>query len=157
MVALHGRAMSIPDTDGADEFAGNLTRRTSLRLSDGWVGFDDEALYLDRDDERTKLSFENISELSFRDTDYFIVVLSLVLVGFGLWFLSKSPLSILFTVVGLASLYRLYTHRNELIVRASGRAKPLTFHPEDPDAFYEALGEAMGGEVVSDRGSLFGS
>lgn len=135
----------------------DLTRQAPLRLDDGWAGFDDEALYLERDDERTRVAFEHVSELSYRDTDYFVVVLSVVLVGFGLWFVPRTPASLLFSAVGVASLVRLSRRRGELVVRASGRAKPLAFHPEDAGAFYDALGEAMDGEVVSDRQALFGS
>jgi len=135
----------------------DLTRQVPLRLADGWAGFDDDALYIERDAERTRVGFDDVSELAYRDADYFVVVLSLVLVGFGLWFLPRNPASLLFSLVGVGSLVRLYRHRGQLVVRSPGRAKPLTFHPADAPAFYDDLGEAMGGEVVSDRQSLLGS
>lgn len=134
----------------------DLRRQVPLRIADGWTGFDGEALYVERDGERVRVAFANVTELSYRDTDYFIAVLSLVLVGFGVWFLRESPFSLLFSVVGVASLYRLYRHRGEVVVRVADRPKPLTFHPEAGGGFYDALAEAVGGEVISERGSLLG-
>lgn len=148
----------VPGTDeeltGPENF--ELTRQNDLRLETGWVGFDDEALYLERDGTRTRVAFGDVTELSYQDMDYFILVLSLVLVGFGLWFVGRTPASLLFSVVGVASFARLYRRRGTLVVRASGRAKPLAFHPADAGEFYDALGEALNGEVVSDRRALFG-
>lgn len=144
----------VPDEGPADT---DLTRREQLRLKTGWVGFDEQALYIEEDGERTKVKFENVSEIAFRDTDWFMVVISLTLIGFGLWFVRQSPASLLFSLAGIGSLYILYRQRNELVVRASGRAKPLTVHPEEPGAFYDALGETMGGEEVSSRETLWGS
>lgn len=139
--------------------AGNLdlVRQVPLRLANGWAGFDDDALYVEREGERTRVAFDDLSELAYRDVDYFVVVLSIVLVGFGLWFVQRNPAALLFTLVGAASLVRLYRHRGELVIRVTGRAKPLTFHPADAPAFYDALGETMGGEIVSDRQPLIGS
>lgn len=134
----------------------DLTRQAPLRVDDGWAGFDDEALYVDRGGERIRVAFADVSELTYQDTDYFVVILSLVLVGFGLWFVGQTPASLLFSLVGVASLARLYRRRGKLVVRATGRAKPLAFHPADAGAFYDAVGEAMDGEVVSDRQALFG-
>ncbi|MFB6221687.1 MAG: hypothetical protein ABEH90_09660 [Halolamina sp.] len=145
------------DPEGLDPADLDLHRQAPLRLSAGWVGFDDAALYLEEDGRRTRVAFENVTEVAYRDTDYFIAVLSLVLVGFGLWFVPRTPAALLFSLIGVASLYRLYRHRGEVVVRASGRAKPLTFHPEDGGEFYDALCEGMGGEVVSDRKALFGA
>ena len=134
----------------------DLRRQAPLRVADGWAGFDGEALYVDRDGERVRVAFEHVTELSYRDTDYFVVMLSLVLVGFGVWFLSESPFSILFSLFGLASLYRLYRHRGEVVVRVADRPKPLTFHPEAGGGFYDALTAEVAGEVISERGSLLG-
>lgn len=158
--------MSATEPDASDGLADqnqprpanlDLIRQVPLRLANGWAGFDDEALYIEREGERTRVAFENVAELAYRDVDYFVVVLSVVLVGFGLWFVQRNPASLLFTLVGVVSLVRLYRHRGELVVRTNDRVKPLTFHPADAPAFYDALGEAMGGEVVSDRQPMFGS
>lgn len=143
-------------TEFSDDVNLELVRQVPLRLSNGWAGFDEEALYLEREGERTRVAYEHVSEIAYRDLDYFVVVLSAALVGFGIWFVRETPASLLFSLVGLGSLVRLYRHRGELVVRASGRPKPLTFHPADAPAFYDALGETMGGDVVSDRESMFG-
>lgn len=148
--------------DGAEETDGtpfddrSLTKQEPLRLSEGWAGFDDETLYLDRDGERVRVAFENVTEVTFRDYDYFLVVLSVVLVGFGVWFVHRTPASLLFSLVGLASLARLFRRRNEVTVRVAGRPKPIRFHPEDPGTFYDRLGREMEAEVVSDRTRLLG-
>lgn len=134
----------------------DLRRQAPLRVADGWVGFDDEALYVERDSERIRVGFDQLSELSYRDTDYFIAVLSVVLVGFGIWYVRETPRSLLFSLVGIASLYRLYHRRGEVVVRVADRPRPLTFHPEGGGAFYDALAETMGGEELSSRKSLFG-
>lgn len=144
------------DPDLGDAASLDLHRQAPLRVGDGWAGFDDEALYVERDGERVRVDFENVTEFSYRDTDYFVVVLSVVLVGFGVWFVRETPASLLFSLAGIASLYRLYRRRGELVVRVADRPKPLSFHPEDGGGFYDDLAEAMDGEVVSSRESLFG-
>lgn len=141
-----------PTEDDADAGASpDLRWRTSLRLTDGWVGFDDDALYLRRGDELARVAFENVVDVAYEDYDYFLLVLSLVLVGFGLWFVSDDPASLLFSLAGLGSLWRLYRRRGAVTVRVRNRARQLTFYPVDGTAFYDALGEAMDAEVVSDR------
>ncbi|WP_157722475.1 hypothetical protein [Halolamina sp.] len=143
-----------PGTHGSTGLDRN--HQVALRVADGWASFDKEALFVERDGERVRVAFDNVTELSYRDTDYFLVVLSVVLVGFGLWFVPESPFSLLFSVAGLASLYRLYRHRGEVVVRVTDRPKPLTFHPTDGGAFYDALGAEMDGELLSDRTTFFG-
>ena len=145
--------MTSPDLEPA---ALDLRRQAPLRVADGWAGFDDEALYVERDGERIRVGFEQVTELSYRDTDYFVAVLSVVLVGFGLWFVRESPASLLFSLVGLASLFRLYRRRGTVVVRVADRPKPLAFHPTDGGAFYDALAEAIDGVELSGRQSLFG-
>ena len=134
----------------------DLRRQVPLRVADGWAGFDDEALYVEREGERVRVAFDHVTELSYRDTDYFVAVLSVVLVGFGVWFLRESPFSLLFSLAGVASLYRLYRHRGEVVVRVADRPKPLSFHPEGGGEFYDALAAELAGEVLSERGSLLG-
>lgn len=148
--------MASPTASPDDSTVLELERQTALRVADGWAGFTADALFVERGGERIRVDFDNITQLSYRDTDYFIVVLSVVLVGFGLWFVPESPFSLLFSVAGLASLYRLYRHRGEVVVRVTDRPKPLTFHPEDGGAFYDALGEEMDGELLSNRSTFFG-
>lgn len=120
-----------------------LTHRTDLRRGE-WVGFDDETVYVDLGDDRYRMDFADVAEVSLEDYDYTMGIVSLILVGFGIYFARQHLGSLFFTAAGLVSAYRIYSRRNELAIKVTGRAKPLVCYPEDAQEFYERLGREMG-------------
>lgn len=140
--------MTRPDTtESASPSADPETDfRTPLRTG-GWVGLAGETVYIARGDERIQLQTTDVLEVTHEDYDAFIAVLSAVLVGFGVWFVRESPLSLLFSVAGLVSLYLVYRQRHEVTIRLTSRAKPLTLYPEEPGELLVRLAADPDGAV----------
>lgn len=124
-----------PGNRGANESAPAsdeppLEFRTQLRTG-GWVGVAGDTVFVDDGGERVRIDTADVLEASYEDYDSFLAIVSLVLVGFGLWFVVESPLSVLFSLAGVGSLYLVYRRRDRVELRVRGRAKPLTLYPEE--------------------------
>lgn len=138
---------STPRTDGGMLISdggtppGNTTIQESHTLRRGArLDVTDDAIEIHRDDETLRFAFENIVEVSHAAFDYFLGILSIALVGFGiLSFQRNIPAAVAFTALGLASLYRTYNRRGQLKFRIQGHAKPVIVYPEHAEAVYEAL------------------
>lgn len=133
---------STPRDDAAHPFApdgGAVIESHTLR-GGGRLEVTDDALVVRRDDDPVQIDLVNIVEVSHASFDYFLGILSLALVGFGVVSLERNvPAGLVFTAIGLASLYRTYGRRGQLKFRVQGRAKPLIVYPEHADAVYTAL------------------
>lgn len=125
------------DQNGASDV--EITRM-SLR-ADGWVGYSDDAVFLDHGDERVKIRNDAIEEVGLRTLEWDIAIMSLLLVGVGGYVvLTRNPLvGVGFAAVGLFSLYRTYGRRWELVIRVENRPKPVTLHPKHPRECHETL------------------
>lgn len=98
-------------------------------------------IVVDRD-ERFRVDADDVVEVTLESIDYFLLVLSLAIVGFGVLSLERSlPAGLVFVAIGLASTYRTYRRRDALRIRVSGRGKPLVVYPENPAAVATALEE----------------
>jgi hypothetical protein len=120
---------------------------TRMGLRDGgWIGYSEDAVFLDRDDERVKIHDDAITGIGRRVLAWDTAVLSLLLVGVGGWVvLTRNPLvGVAFAAVGLFSLYRTYQDRQALVIHVEDRAKPLAVHPEHPAECHERLAEETG-------------
>jgi hypothetical protein len=120
---------------------------TRMGLRDGgWIGYSEDAVFLDRDDERVKIHDDAITGIGRRVLAWDTAVLSLLLVGVGGWVvLTRKPLvGVAFAAVGLFSLYRTYQDRQALVIHVEDRAKPLAVHPEHPAECHERLAEETG-------------
>jgi len=118
----------------------------------GRVGLTDERLLVVRE-ETTSVALSGIEAVEMEDFDYFVGLLSLLLVGVGIWGLTRNPpLGLLFAAAGTASLYVSYRKRSKATVRVHDRAKPLVLYPADASAFYDALGRQL--EAYRDRHDL---
>lgn len=116
--------------------------RMSLR-GGGWVGYTDDAVYIERDDEKLKISDEHVAEVALRSLQWDLVILSVLLIGVGAYVVvTRNPLvGVAFSAVGTASLYRTYTNRYELVIRVENEPKPVTVHPTYPVECHETLAE----------------
>ena len=121
-------------TDGA-----GVRESHSLR-NGGTLDVTTEELVVTRDGEAVRIDLERIVEVSHAPFDYFLGILSIALVGFGVLSLQRSiPAALVFIVLGLASLYRTYGRRGQLKFRVKGRAKPLIVYPVHAESVYQGL------------------
>lgn len=104
--------------------------RSPLRFG-GEIALVEDAILIDRDDEKVQVNYDNVTQVTVRDYDYFLGVLSVTLVGFGIWFARDNPLALLFSVAGVLSAYQVYRKRNEIVVHVKNRPKPIRLHPEN--------------------------
>lgn len=91
-------------------------------------------------DPPLRIEPDDVVEVTLDSIDYFLLVLSLAIVGFGVLSLERNLLAgLAFAAIGLASGYRTYRRRDALRIRVSGRAKPIVLYPENPAAVAKAL------------------
>lgn len=110
----------------------------------GHLGLGEDAVYVARDDETLRVDAGDIVEVQQNDVDWFHAILSVVLVGFGLWATTRNVLGgLAFSAAGVASLYVTYRKRGTLTFQVQGRAKPLKLYPERSEEAYEALRPLM--------------
>ncbi|MFC6963285.1 hypothetical protein [Halocatena marina] len=121
-----------------------LEYHTDLR-SGGWLGIDDDALVIVRESEEPlSVPLDDIAEVTAQDIDLFLVVMSVTLVGFGLWATSRNVVGgLVFATIGLGSLYLTYRKRNRLTISVAGRPKPLQYYPVDTESTYAAINDAL--------------
>lgn len=107
----------------------------------GVLAVSEDNIYVARDDEETiKISLDDVVEVQYDMFDWFLGVVSVAVVGYGLFSLTKNVLAGLgFTAVGLVSLLVTYRKRGKLEFRVSGRAKPLEVYPKNPKTAYKGL------------------
>lgn len=110
----------------------------------GRVGLTDERLLVDDDGEVDSIPLLTIEEVTVESFDWFLGVLSALLVGFGLYSLPRSAVGgFAFALFGLASLYRTYGKRNEVSVRVRNRPKPVRFYSAEREDFQRAIAGAL--------------
>jgi hypothetical protein len=134
----------MPDPDDAV----TVTRMT-LR-NGGWIGYSDDAVFIDRDDQQVKIHNDAISTVALRVVEWDVVVMSLLLVGLGGYVaLTRNPLiGAVFALVGVASLYRTYAKRYELVIHVENESKPVTAYPAHPKECHETLAEGLDLDTV---------
>jgi hypothetical protein len=120
---------------------GEALRYSASPRSRDAVGLTDDRLLLtERDGSVTSVEYASIEEVTAEDYDWFLGVLSVGLVAFGVLSFDRNLfLGGAFALAGLASLYRVYQNRGEVRVDVRDRAKPLTFHLDDAETFLSRL------------------
>lgn len=120
-----------------------LRYHTPLRHG-GRVGLTDERLLVRTADSATSVSFGDIDEVTIEEFDWFLGVLSLLLVGFGLLSVPRNLLfAVIFTALGVGSLYWTYRKRGRVRLHTHGRPKPLSFSLDATEEFHARLGQAL--------------
>jgi hypothetical protein len=135
-----------PDGGESDTTDTSVTlQRMSLR-GGGWIGYSDDAVFVDRDDERVKIPRDAVVEVALRTIEWDLAVMSVLLVGVGgfvAW--TRNPLvGVAFAAIGLASCYWTYGKRNELRIRVENERKPVTVYPEHPQECHGTLVDSLG-------------
>jgi hypothetical protein len=134
-------------TDVTEALASDERVRERLTLrTGGSVAVTDDRLLVNADDELTRIELDEVTEVTVEDFDWFLGVLSVLLVGYGLYSIPRSALlGLVFAAFGAASLYWTYRKRGKARIKVVGRSKPISVFPADTDAFYDALEPVMAG------------
>lgn len=123
--------------------AGEALRYTVDLRTGGTAGLTDDRLLV-LNEERVSAELDAIEEVTVQSLDWFLVVLSVLLVGFGLY---STRIHLLggaaFALFGLASCYWTYRNRDEMLVRVHGRASPIKLYPTETEPFRAALERAL--------------
>lgn len=123
--------------------AGEALRYHGDLRTGGTVGLTDERLLV-ADEAEVSVELDTIEEVTVETLDWFLVVLSVLLVGFGVYATREHLLGgVAFALFGLASCYWTYRNRNEVLVRVRGRATPLRLYPAETEPFRTALERAL--------------
>lgn len=121
----------------------HLRYRGPLR-GGGEVAVTDRRLLIDDGEELASVPFANVREVVAEGFDWYLGVLGVGLVAFGLVSLDVHLLGgAAFLLVGAGSLYRTYRRRNPLVVRVHSRAKPFTVYPDDEGAAYAEIDASL--------------
>ncbi|MFB6105167.1 MAG: hypothetical protein ABEJ57_08860 [Halobacteriaceae archaeon] len=109
------------------------------------VTIEGDALLVDKgEDTRVRVELDDLMEVTRREMDWFTGVLSVVLIGIGLYLTQDHVLGGLgFAAAGVVSVYLTYRRRDEINLRIRGRTKPLKVYPENGARFYADLGELL--------------
>lgn len=134
----------MPSRHGLDlETGERLHYRGGLRSGDE-IAVTDRRVLVHEDAETTSVPYANVSEISNESFDWFLTILSLALVGFGLYSITENVVvgigSVLF---GLWSVYRTYRHRDRVRIHTHSQAKPVEVFPEEVDQLYDELEPAI--------------
>lgn len=128
----------------ADELRSYLEAGEALRFEDdlrsgGRIGISDERLLV-LDEQVRSVPFENVDELRFQSFDWFLMLMSLGLVAFGLFSITIHVLGgLAFAGAGVVSVYLTYRKRGRVTVKLHSQVKPVVFHLDDTASFREEM------------------
>ena len=129
----------MPDVEAALEDDERVRERFPLRTG-GSVALTDDRLLVAADDSVIRVDFDEIAEITVEDFDWFLVVLSVALVGWGLYSTDRSVgIGLAFAALGAVSLYWTYRKRGKVRFKVVGRPKPLSVFPADAERFSDAM------------------
>jgi len=137
------------DVTDALEPGETVRERLSLRTG-GSVTVTDDRLLVAADGELTGVELDEVTEVTVEEFDYFLGVLSVALVGYGVYSLSRNAaLGLAFATFGAASCYWTYRKRGKARIKVAGRSRPISVFPADTESFVDVLvaaGDATGDE-----------
>ncbi|MFC4405543.1 hypothetical protein [Haloarchaeobius iranensis] len=124
--------------------SGEALRYTETTRSGDPLGLTDERLLVRVDGTVTSVAYDSIDEVTAQEVDWFVGVLSVGLVGFGLLSVQRNPLLASgFVLAGVVSLALVYRKRGKVAVNVHDRPKPLTFRLDDVQTFLSRLESHM--------------
>jgi hypothetical protein len=134
------------------DITANLEYRGQLR-DGGWVGVTPERLaVVHRNEDPVYVDFDQVATIRVEPLDWFLVLMSIALVGFGLVSIPRNLLAgVGFCVAGGISLYVTYGRRDRVRITAEGTTDDLTIYPEDVEALKDALDPYVEGSAGWDR------
>jgi hypothetical protein len=133
------------DVTEALERGESVRERLPLRTG-GSVAVTDDCLLVSADEELTRVELDEVAEITVQDFDWFLAILSGLLVGYGLYSVPQSAaIGFAFAGFGAASLYWTYRKRGKARIKVVGRSKPISVFPADTGAFTDAMEPALAG------------
>ena len=134
----------MPSRNGLELDRGErLHYRGELRSGDE-IAVTEQRVLVRSPDEITSVPYTNVSEVSHESFDWFLAIMSLALVGFGVYSIPANAfVGVGLAAVGLWSLYRTYRHRDRVRIHTHSQAKPVEVFPENVDALYAELEPAI--------------
>jgi hypothetical protein len=133
------------DVTEALERGESVRERLPLRTG-GAVAVTDDSLLVSADEELTRVELDEVAEITVQDFDWFLAILSGLLVGYGLYSVPQSAtIGFAFAGFGAASLYWTYRKRGKARIKVAGRSKPISVFPADTGAFTDAMEPALAG------------
>lgn len=134
----------MPDRSELSLDAGERVRYRAALRRGGEIAVSDRRVLVASDDQVISIPFANISEVTHEAFDWFIAIVSVALVLFGLYSLDQHLLVAgAFVVVGLWSLVRTYRKRHLVRIHTHAQPKPVEVFPENVDGLYGELEPAM--------------
>lgn len=128
--------------DRLDE--GEALRHESSLRDGGRLGVTDDRLLVASAEETVSVPLENVGEITIQSFDWFMAILSAVLVVIAVPAGRNNLLvGVAFVAAALANLYLTYRKRDRVRVAMHTRDKPLTLYPADVDATRDALEAAL--------------
>lgn len=135
--------VGVADLEAAVEPGEALRYQAPVRHG-GRIGLTDDRVILVRPDGTTSVHLETIAEVTVQAFDWFLGLLSVVVVGFGLLSFERSVVGgAAFVAFGAASLYWTYRKRGQVQLHLHERRKAITFSLDESDAFRDAFGQAV--------------
>ena len=133
--------------EGRDGLRSELRAGEALRFETetrgGVLGLTDDRVLV-VGDESVSVPFENVREVTVQSIDWYLIVLSVVLLGVAaMVFPDDPPIAVGFGLVALGNAYWTYRKRNRVRVKTHSRPRPVTFFVDDPQVLYEALERAL--------------
>lgn len=117
--------------------------RFETALRDGRLGLTDDRMLV-LGDEAVSVPFDNVREVTIQSIDWYLIVLSVVLLGIAGVVLPNDPLlGGAFALFAVGNGYWTYRKRNRVRVKTHSKPKPITFYVEDPEALSDALERAL--------------
>ena len=152
------------DAEASGDGGDAPTRYRGRDRRGGALGVTDERLLVGAAEEggdHLAVSLARVEEVTHRRVDWFLVLLGLAVVAFGLVSVPRNPVAGgAFALVGCVSLLVTWRRRDRVRVRVRGRPKPLTLYPAEParvlSAVAAALDAARAGPAAPESGTYEG-
>lgn len=131
--------------EGAERFVDGEADRDADGDADDAAGGDaDGEADETADGDVVSIPLESVSELTEQSIDWFLLLMDVAIIGFGILSLDRTLLGAgAFLAAGLVSLGMTWRRRGRVRIRTHSRPKPVDTYPEDREAFLEAVDEAL--------------
>ena len=126
-----------------DELRTGEALRFETETRGGALGLTDDRVLV-VGDESVSVPFDNVREVTVQSLDWYLVVLSVVLLGVAAVVFPDDPLvGVAFALFAVGNVYWTYRKRNRVRVNTHSRPKPVTFYVDEPQVLSDALERAL--------------
>lgn len=137
------------DQHDAPELEDDAIERIFPLRHGGALGIAREYLIIARKSKTIRVNADDVVEVSLQPIDWFLVVMSVVIAGFGVLTANRSAIGgVAFVAFGVLNLYWTYRKRGAIRISVEGKRKTVTFRPEEPREAFVGLKPLLGDRVV---------